>query len=67
MTRDDHGHPESEEDLENIRAKNDERRRAKPEEPQSLGDSHRGVLREREQDDNSVARSGSDSSPPPGR
>jgi hypothetical protein len=64
MTRNDHGHPESEEDLEQMRARNNQHRRTNPEEPQSLGDSHRGVLREREQDDNTKAGSGTKGSHP---
>ena len=66
MTRNDQGHPESEQDLEQMRARNNQRRRANPEEPRSLGDSHHGVLadREPEHDDDTKAGSGTKGSHP---
>lgn len=66
MTRNDNGHPESEKDLEQIRAKNNQRRAVNPEEPGTIGDSHHGVLSDREpgRDDNTKAGSGTKGSHP---
>jgi hypothetical protein len=64
IRRGDHGHPESEEDFEHMRQKNNERRSVNPEEPGTIGDAHRGVLSNREPVDDTKAGSGTKGSHP---
>jgi hypothetical protein len=64
MRRDDHGYPESEEDFEHMRARNNERRSVNPEEPGTTGDAHHGVLSNREPAEDTEAGSGTKGSHP---
>jgi hypothetical protein len=49
MNRNDHGHPESEQDLERMRAANNRRRSEEPGEPASRGNADHGVLSGRDE------------------
>jgi hypothetical protein len=60
----DHDPPESEQDFEHMREKNDERRCVNPEEPGTTGGAHHGVLSNREPAEHTKAGSGTNGSQP---